>query len=202
MTSKTKRVHRLLREVGSLGALIFIMLAARSSLADHYHVPTGSMEPTVLPGDRLLVNKLAYGLRVPFSSNYVVGFDEPQRGDVVVLESPTDGTVLLKRIVALPTDTVSVQRGQLVLNGRPVPIVQDEGTQLEQLGPEPHLVRTTRGGGPDVGPMSLPEDKYLVLGDNRGDSYDGRLFGLVSRGAIRGRAIAVYYRNKPIWRPL
>ena len=79
--------------------------------------------------------------------------------------------------------------------------LEDDGL-AERLGAHPHALRLTRGGGPPLGPVRVPEDRYLVLGDNRGESADGREFGLVERGAVLGRAVAVYYRSGWAWEPL
>lgn len=181
--------------------LLSIVVSARSVLADHYHVPTGSMEPTVAIGDRIAVNKAAYGLRVPLLDTYIVEFDGPERGDVVVLASPDDGETLLKRVVAIPGDNVVVRAGRLTINGHEVPSGDSaiDGTHgpstetpLEHLG-VPHHLRLADGGGPDFGPAKVPQDSYLVMGDNRGNSYDGRQFGWVERDAIRGQALGVFH---------
>jgi signal peptidase I len=184
-----------LREGLGLLAFVIALAAARSSLADHYHVPTGSMIPTVAVGDHVLVNKLAYGLRVPFAGQQLVDFSGPRRGDVVVLDSPEDGITLLKRVVAIPGDTVEVQGGMLTINGAAVPLRLDHGALYEALGDNPHLLQLTHGGGYQFGPMVVGKDKYLVMGDNRGESHDGRAFGLVERHAIFGRALAVWMRE-------
>src|SRR5690606_26774587 len=94
------------------------MTAARSSLADHYYVPSGSMEYALLPGDRVIVNKTAYGLRLPLTTIDVIEGKPPERGDVAVFDSPRDGTRLIKRIVAVGGDVVSVKEGLLSINGR------------------------------------------------------------------------------------
>ncbi len=185
-----------------LGCLLggAVILVARASFADHYRVPTGSMEPTVLVGDHICVNKLAYGLRVPASETYVVRGRDPMRGDVVVLDSPADGEVLLKRVVAVPGDEVAVVGGRPILDGRPVPLLEDGGATREVLGGHTHALGMEYGGGPDLPATRVPQDRYLVLGDNRGNSRDGRSFGWVSRGAILGRAEAVCLRaGKPVW---
>jgi signal peptidase I len=154
---------KLLRDVATLAALVLVILAARSSLADHYYVPSGSMLPTIDLGDRILVNKLAYGFRVPFSNWYLVESEGPQRGDVVIFESPEDGEVLIKRVVGCPGDIVTI-RGRRVL---------------------------------------VPANKYYLLGDNRGNSYDSRFFGLVNRSAILGRAVGVFLgREGFVWKKL
>jgi signal peptidase I len=171
-----------------------VVLVGRSSLADHYHVPTGSMLPTVVENDHIFVNKAAYGLRLPFSQVRIAEFNGPARGDVVVLESPESGIVLLKRVVAGPGDLVQVQEGKLLLNGRPVPVEVKDGGVVEGLG-DGHGLRLDDGGGPDFGPVQVPKDSYLVLGDNRGNSRDGRYFGFVKRDAILGRAISILARR-------
>jgi signal peptidase I len=182
---------------------IAALFVARASLADHYRVPTGSMEPTVEVGDHVCVNKLAYGLRIPATQTYLLRGRAPERGDVAVLNSPADGEVLLKRIVGLPGDTVEVHYGHVVINGAEVPTRASGADVFEELGTHVHPLSTTSGGGPDLRPTRVPNDRYLVLGDNRGNSLDGRYFGWVTRDALLGRASAVCARDGwPVWRPL
>lgn len=146
------------------------------------------------------MNKLAYGLRVPASDTYVVRGRDPERGDVVVLDSPADGQVLLKRVVAVPGDDVAVVDGRPIIDGVAVPLEQDGGATVEVLGRHVHALGLGFGGGPDLPGTRVPQDQYLVLGDNRGNSRDGRSFGWVSRGAILGRASAVCLRDgKFVW---
>jgi signal peptidase I len=178
---------------------VLVLMSARSSLADHYRVPTGSMQPTVQIDDHILVNKAAYGLRAPFSSRYLARFDGPAIGDVVVLDAPDQDMVLLKRVVGVPGTQVEVLGGRVRVNGKLAPIEQRGEALYEQLGQAKHALRLTRGGGPDWGPVEIPEGRYLVMGDNRGDSRDGRFFGLVAREAILGRAVGVIWRGGPTW---
>ncbi|MBI5499053.1 MAG: signal peptidase I [Deltaproteobacteria bacterium] len=188
-----------------LGIVAFVgaVLVGRSSLADHYRVPTGSMRPTVHEGDHVLVNKAAYGLRLPQSHIYLAEFGGPARGDVVVFDSPETGEVLLKRVVAVPGDLVEVRKGRVVLNGETVPVDVAGGGAVEKLDGVRHDLDLSRGGGPDVGPVKVPPGRYLLLGDNRGNSHDGRFFGFVERSAILGRAIGVFLRDGvPTWLPL
>ena len=189
--SRPSRWRRLARDVLSLFVFVTVALTARASLADHYVVPTGSMIPTVHEGDRVFVSKAAYGLRLPLSSMWLLRWTGPARGDVVVLESPTDGTVLLKRIVARAGDEVVVQDGKLVLNGKEVVCTDHD----ETLDGKTHLLSLDNGGGPDFGPARVPDGKVLVMGDNRGNSRDGRMFGFVDVSSILGRAMAVYSRD-------
>jgi signal peptidase I len=198
-----RRPLRWVREVVSLAGFALALFAARSTLADHYFVPSGSMIPTVEIGDRVLVNKLAYALRLPFSDVVVTELHRPERGDVVVLRSPENGITLLKRVVAIPGDEVAVVDGHLWINRRPIPVAQQSGALIESLGHATHAIRLTSGGGPQYGPVRLEGNEYLVLGDNRGESHDGRAFGLVEGRAILGKALGVWMRDgHPGWHPL
>lgn len=166
-----------LRFLVQLAAFVVVTFAVRASFADHYRVPSASMAPTVHVGDHVLVAKAAYGLRLPMTTTYVARFAEPARGDVVVLESPDadDPIVLLKRVVAVAGDEVEVKDGKVFIGG---------------------ALSDARGeGGPDFGPARVPAGQVLVLGDNRGNSRDGRTFGFVSRDRVLGRAIAVVARD-------
>ena len=198
---RPSRLKSILREVVFLTVLVAAVLSARASLADHYYVPSGSMRPTVEEGDHLVVNKLAFGFRLPRTHIYVVPRSGPKRGDVVVLSSPQDGTVLLKRVVAIPGDEIRVDgNGRLHLNGELVEIQRDGDGTFELLGDSPHSVRLTSRPIQPYGPEQVPEDYYLVLGDNRGESQDGRNFGLVHRNSILGRGVAIYWRGgRPTW---
>jgi signal peptidase I len=188
------------RSVYAIAAVLAVLLLARSSLASHYVIPTGSMRPTVEIGDRIFANKLAYGLRLPWLGTYVAQFRTPERSHVVVLESPEDGTTLLKRIVAIPGDHVLVREGRVWLNGAPAPLAVEGELTVEHLGANTHPVWV--GPGPGYGPTVIPEGHYLVLGDNRGDSRDGRSFGLVRGEAILGQAVGVWWRHGLTWRQL
>jgi signal peptidase I len=177
MSEKTKKR---IKEAFSLLVLVMVVSSARSTLADHYRVPSESMRPTIEIGDRILVNKLAFGLRIPFTSWYAMRFSGPQRGDVVILESPADGRTLVKRVMGLPGDRIEVREGRVYLDGAPL--------ALDDKLPLAH-------GGRDFGPMTLPAHQYLVLGDNRDESFDGRYFGLVDEDALRGKAERIYFSN-------
>jgi signal peptidase I len=199
---RRSRAHGFVRELVVLATFALVALSARSSLASHYAVPTGSMQPTVEIDDRIVVSKAAYGLRVPFTDRYAVRFDGPALGDVVVLDSPIEDKVLLKRVVGTPGATVEVRGGRIVIDGEVAPVEERADGLYERLGHMVHPLRITHGGGPDWGPITIPADRYLVVGDNRGDSADGRSFGLVDREAIHGRALGVYWRGGLHWKDL
>lgn len=203
-TKKPRRFRQTLRSALGTIAILFVPFAARASFVDHYKVPTGSMRPTVEIGDRVFVNKAAYGIRLPMASSYLVETSDPGHGDVVVLRSPEDpAIVLLKRVIAVPGDVVEVRGGRVHLGGVEAPVSSHGDALVEQLGETEHPLRLTMGGGPDYGPLTIPARKFLVMGDNRGDSRDGRSFGLVERDAFLGHAKGVVLRKgRPTWHSL
>lgn len=197
------RRRKQIKELATLAALVLGLLAARASLADHYHVPSGSMQPGIEIGDRILVDKRAYGLRVPLSHLYLVRTAQPAAGQVVVLDSPETGEVLLKRVVAGPGQEITVRDGRLWLDGRAAKTWAGVDGKLEQLNGVTHPVRLTAGGGPPFGPVRVPPDHVLVMGDNRGNSHDGRMFGFVHVDAVLGRALGVFLSDDGLtWRSL
>src|SRR4051812_7434579 len=114
------RIKNFIRhQVAPLLAMLLVLGSFKSAVADWNIVPTGSMNPTIVEGDRIFVNKLAYGLKVPFTTWHVARWSEPQRGDVGGFNSPADGTRLVKRVVGLPGDTIAMQDDHLLINGAP-----------------------------------------------------------------------------------
>lgn len=177
-------------ELTSLAVVLAAVTAARSSLADHYYVPSGSMQYTLMDHDRVIVNKMAYGFRIPLTKIDIFGSSTPERGDIAVFDSPEDGkTRLIKRIVAIGGDHVAVANGQLSINGEPL-----GNRQIEHFGARDALLNLTHGGGPDF-EGDVPPGMVLAMGDHRGNSNDGRAFGFIDERELFGRAIAVYYRR-------
>jgi signal peptidase I len=189
--------------------LVLVITALRSAVADWNDVPTGSMKPTIVEGDRIFVNKLAYDLKIPYTRWRLARWSDPARGDIVVLLSPGDGTRLVKRVVGLPGDEIAMDRNRLVVNGEPV-VYRPIGSELresdvplgvtsgrivavEELDTSPHPVMLTPHATAlhSFEPMTIPGDGYFVMGDNRDESLDSRHFGLVERRMILGRAVAV-----------
>ena len=186
------RLRRIGREAGNFLLLLLGLMAARSTLADHYYVPSGSMEPTLVPGDRVVVDKMAYGLRVPFTQIQILEGAAVTRGEVAIFDSPRDGTRLIKRIVAIGGDEVVVSNGRLLINGHVMARLDDLDTEV--FGERIVRLNMADGGGPDF-VVSIPAGKLLAMGDHRGNSLDGRIFGLIEERSVYGRAIAVYFRN-------
>ena len=186
-------------ELTSLAVVLAAVTAARSSLADHYYVPSGSMQYTLMDHDRVIVNKMAYGFRIPLTKIDIFGSSTPTRGDIAVFDSPEEGHVrLIKRIVAIGGDRVSVKNGQLSINGGSL-----GDRRVEHFGDREALLNLSSGGGPDYEGV-VPPGMVLAMGDNRGNSNDGRKFGLIDERELFGRAIAIYYRRGDgfTWMPL
>lgn len=198
----TQPSRRWIVEVRQILLMLLLLTAARASLANHYQVPSSSMENTLFPGDRVMVNMMAYGVRFPFTDTDLIAVDQPARGDVAVFDSPSDGTRLIKRVVAVAGDTVELTQGRLSINGR---ALSDESQpDVELFGERHSILNLERGGGPDIPATVVPAGKVLVLGDYRGNSTDGRFFGWVSADQVYGKAVAVYYRRDQgfIWKKL
>ncbi|WP_293503182.1 signal peptidase I [Roseateles sp.] len=188
------------------GFLLFLLSFAlfRTAVADWNPIPSGSMRPTLLEGDVVLVNRLAYDLKLPLTDILLLPLGEPRRGDVVTLSSPVDGTRLIKRIVGLPGDRVGIRGDVLMLNGRPLAYgdghtrgetvtpgwIVEAWRATEDLGGRPHAVqflpalRTRR----DFAEITVPAGRYFLLGDNRDNSEDSRFIGTVPRERLIGRA--------------
>ena len=196
------------QEIRPLLIFTVILFSVRSSFADWNDVPSGSMEPTILVGDRVLVNKLAYDLKVPFTTLHLAQWADPQRGDITVFYSPKDGTRLIKRVIGLPGDTVELRDDHLLINGQPVdyaasaPEIPGRLTgpehdhalfATEQLPGHPHAVMALQGvpAKRTFGPVTVPAGQYFMMGDNRDNSFDSRYFGTVDRSQIVGRATDV-----------
>jgi signal peptidase I len=188
--------------------VVFVILPVKSSLADFNWVPTGSMNPTILEGDLICVNKLAYDLRIPFTLHRLTEWSAPQRGDIVICFAPDDGIRLVKRVVGLPGDEISMVNNQLSINGQSVPqtptdpgLLKDLNSQMrafstvamEQLGQVTHPVMAIpdRPAMRSFGPVIVPAGRYFVMGDNRDNSKDSRFFGFVPRKAIVGKAVGI-----------
>ena len=189
-------------EARPLLIVLLLLAVTRTSFANHYNVPSGSMEPTLQVGDRVVADMSAYGLRVPYTDIEVVPRGTPQRGEIVLLKSPIDGTRLIKRVVAIGGDEVHLVDGLLSINGRPLAVSADGA--VERFGDRYVRLDLDEGGGPDVPYLRVPEGQVLLMGDHRGNSRDGREFGLVPARKLYARAVAVYYRSGEglVWKKL
>lgn len=188
--------------------IVFVVIPVKSSLADWNWVPTGSMNPTILEGDLIFVNKIAYDLRIPLTMHRLARWSDPVRGDIVICFSPEDGVRLVKRVIGLPGETIEMRNNTLFINGESVGYTKisrkytdvSSGKRrvkcvlaIEDLDGVTHTVMSI----PSVrsirsfGPVMVPQGSYFVLGDNRDSSRDSRYFGFVDRELIVGEAKGV-----------
>ncbi|MCB9557738.1 MAG: signal peptidase I [Deltaproteobacteria bacterium] len=192
----------------SLAKTIFVVLLFRAFVAEAYHIPSGSMRPTLLEGDRIFVNKAAYGLRLPFSGHRLIDGGPVERGDVAIFISPEDGRMLIKRIVAVAGDRVAIDAlGRISIDGRQLPqrrlsrpcpkIFSEARTSCtlyeEQLGQRRYTVARLARSSRAFGPYTVPTGHVFAVGDNRHDSADSRFFGPVPYRHLRGQAMFVYW---------
>ncbi len=193
----------------TLFLIVFVLVPIKSSFADWNWVPSASMNPTILEGDLVYVNKLAYDLRIPLTLGRVSRWADPEKGDIVVLFSPDGGTRLVKRMVGVPGDTIEMRNNTLFINGERLkydhlPSTATLGLEaelrsgavfgLETLGDREHAVMSipsVRSDRRSFCPISVPEGKYFVMGDNRDLSQDSRYFGFADREQIIGQATNV-----------
>ncbi len=186
--------------------MLLVISSLRSALADWNDVPTGSMKPTIEEGDRVVVNKLAYDLKLPFTMIELMKWGDPKRGDIVVLFSPADGVRLVKRVVGLPGDKIELRDNLLLVNDKPAswkPMGtredEEQGTSLiveETLNAKSHEVLfTPQNPSPrsTFGPVVVPAGHYFVMGDNRDNSNDSRYIDPIERRRIVGKATAVAF---------
>jgi signal peptidase I len=205
-----KKLWREWRIVVVFAALMFVF---RSAIADWYTVPTGSMKPTIVEGDRIFVNKLAYDIKIPFTLYPIMAWEDPRRGDVVVFDSPVDDQRLVKRVVGLPGDVITIQNNLLYINSRPATyrpadqaaagkywqVTEHPLLYMEAFGADEHLIAIKpREYSPfrDYGPVRVPPNHYFVLGDNRDNSADSRYIGMIDKELILGKANAVIFSSR------
>lgn len=178
----------------------------RSAVAETRWVPSGSMKPTILEGDLVLVDNTAFALRIPFTSTRLAEWADPRRGDIVTFPNPVDERLFVKRVVGVPGDVVALRGGRLWLNGAPVPV---EGVEEGRFAPalagepagqafrqellpgRPHPLMTWEGPGPDFGPVRVPAGSLFVMGDHRNRSWDSRSWGFLDARRVWGRALRV-----------
>lgn len=181
---------------------IILALTIRVFVVQAFKIPSGSMIPTLLIGDHILVSKLAYGFQLPqdcefqvsfppvtcFSSTIVMNFDPPQRGDIIVFRYPEDENKdFIKRVIGLPGDTIQIQNKKVMVNGQQ--LMDEDFTQRI----DPGIIDGRINPRDNLGPLTVPPDSYFVMGDNRDQSLDSRFWGFVRMDKIKGRAFLVYW---------
>lgn len=201
--------------------IVLVVLLIRSFLYEPFRIPSSSMMPTLRVGDFIFVSKFSYGLRLPVLNSKILALGEPERGDVAVFRLPSDpGTNYIKRVVGVPGDVVSVRDKRLWINGEPVPLeVQDELVKVEcggfwftaaqareTIGASTHTIYLSdqRDRSSPYLDRPVPAGQYLVMGDNRDCSRDGRVIGYIPEANMVGRAVRIWMNwdaeaKRPLW---
>lgn len=183
--------------VKQIGLAVVMALIIKTSVVEAYKIPSGSMEDTLLIGDFLLANKFVYGARLPLVDWQLPAIHDPEKGDVVIFTYPLDGvTKYIKRCVGVPGDTIEVRKKVLYVNGVAAPYAEHtKFSDTTRNGRQ--IVRPRRAGGRDsrdnYGPFIVPRNSYFMMGDNRDNSADSRMWGLVPRNLVLGEAIMIHW---------
>lgn len=193
--------------------IILVVLVLRAFIAEPFRIPSGSMMPTLLPGDFILVNKYTYGVRLPVTNYKMIDMGEPQRGDIAVFRFPKNLSLdYIKRIVGLPGDKIAYRDKQIFINGEPVPQewlgrytgpgkdlpTAGNSLHIEQLDDVRHKI-LLRNSQPAIdGQYTVPRGHYFVMGDNRDNSNDSRFWGFVPEENLIGEAIMIWMNWDPV----
>lgn len=224
VTPMINKKDKFLKEVKSFTLIILSVLVFRSVLFEPFKIPSGSMIPTLLIGDFILVNKFAYGFKVPFSDwfsdpVYITGPGAPDRGDVIVFKYPKDTNLnYIKRVIGLPGDTIEVIDKVVYVNNQPIEVKEIDGKEIledmddryksyqfkfleTKTGDVTHVTQIDVGNdfSANYYKFTVPKDNYFVMGDNRDFSADSRRWGTVPFGHIKGQAIMVWFSLSVPW---
>jgi len=187
---QTRERHKksLLREYLEAGIIaILLALFIRAFVFQAYKIPSGSMEPTLLIGDHILVNKFLYGIKAPFINKTIIPISEPKRGDIIVFIYPLDREKdFIKRVIGLPGEQIEIMNRKIFINGK----LFD--------GPFGVYDKNSRENN-NFGPIIIPSNGLFVMGDNRDHSYDSRYWGFVPLESVKGKAVIIYW-SWPHWK--
>ena len=169
---------------------VVLALIIRSFVVQAFKIPSGSMEPTLLVGDHILVSKFLYGIKIPFTDIRLFPIRQPERGDIIVFVYPVEPDKdFIKRVIACPGDTIEIRNKKVYINGK---LLNDPyGVHVENTMFPAHLQPRD-----NLGTIRVPAGKYFVMGDNRDRSYDSRFWGFVKESAIKGNAFIIYWSKK------
>ena len=181
----TPRWQVILKEYAEALIIAFVLaMIIRAFFIQAFRIPSGSMLETLQIGDHLLVSKIVYGVKVPFTDKVLVRFSDPGRRDIIVFEYPVDPSKdFIKRIIGVPGDTIEIRDKEVYVNGEKL----DEPYARHT---DPHIIPGQRD---NKGPFTVPADNYFCMGDNRDESHDSRFWGFVDRGKIKGKAWIIYW---------
>jgi len=178
--------------IKSIALALLLALVVRTFVVQAYKIPSGSMIPTLLVGDYLLVNKLSYGIRDPFKNGFIYRWGMPHRQEVVVFSYPVNPKVdFIKRVIGLPGDTVEIINKKVYVNGK---LLKEPYVRFT----DPTIYPRDVSPRDNFGPVKVPPGHLFVLGDNRDESYDSRFWGFVPISNLKGRAVIIYFSWDPV----
>ena len=185
---KKKSTFREYAEAAAIAVLLALFI--RAFVVQAFKIPSGSMEPSLLIGDHILVNKFIYGIKIPFLHRTIIPIWEPNRDDVIVFIYPVDKSKdFIKRVIGLPGEQIEIIDRKIYINGKAYN--NSHGFYANQGG--------NPGGKYRFGPVTIPDNRYFVMGDNRDHSYDSRFWGFVPSESIKGKAFIIYW-SWPHWK--
>ena len=213
ITDKMKKKSTLREYAEALAIAILLALFIRTFVVQAFKIPSGSMKPTLLIGDHLLVNKFIYGIRIPVIDRFIIQFRKPMRGDIVVFKYPKDESKdYIKRVIGIEGDTIEIKRERLYINGEIIKteyagkyndesmFQADKYEEFLGRGKQYYILNDpNRYELSNYGPITVPEDSIFVMGDNRDNSQDSRYWRFVSLNKIKGKALIIYW-SWPHWR--
>ena len=181
-----KKKSALRENIEAILVAIVLALFIRTFVVQAFKIPSGSMLNTLQIGDHILVNKFIYGIRLPFAGTVIIPVSDPERGDIVVFEFPEDPKKdFIKRVVGVAGDSIEIRNKKVYVNGQ----LQNHDYAIHL---DPHIQRAERDRD-NLGPITVPEGKIFVMGDNRDYSYDSRFWGFVDLEALKGKAFMIYW---------
>ncbi len=187
LRAKTEKKNVLREYIEPIVIAVVIALFVRAFIVQAFTIPSSSMEPTLLVGDYLLVNKFLYGIRLPFSEKKIFQFTKPQRGDIIVFIYPKDRSKdFIKRVIGQEGDQVKLVQNKIYINDR---LLDDPWGHYSEKSPWPRYLASIE----NFGPVVVPKDSLFVLGDNRDNSQDSRFWGFVNLDDVRGKALVIYF---------
>jgi len=183
----TKTKSGLRENIEAIAVAIVLALFIRTFVVQAFKIPSGSMKPTLLIGDHILVNKFIYGVKIPYWDKTIIPISEPKRGDIVVFKFPEDPSKdFIKRVIGIPGDVIEIHNKQVYVNHKRVQ--PDPGVYTD-----PAIIPGSLQPRDNFGPITVPPESIFVMGDNRDHSYDSRFWGFVRWDALKGKAFIIYW---------